>query len=361
VIPLPGDPFLRELAISAAILLASYLAARSLSFVLARLLARAARRAAPAIDHRLIRALKRPVTYGLFLNGAYVAVHRGPVRGPWIDRLDDVLFAASVLLVSLALARAWGILLGWHASKPGPGADDSLARRFGPLLSKVGNVVIALLAVTVALQHFGVNVQSLTVSLGVGSLAVGLAAQDTLGNLVAGFVLLLDRPFKIGDRIQLSTGELGDVVEIGMRATRIQTLDDTVLVIPNSVLTKEKVVNQSRPTRSLTTRLEVGVAYGSDLAAARRILREAALGSERVDRDREPLVFVTRFADFAVNLLLIFWVKDYTEQALARSEVHEQVYRRLGQAGVEIPFPVRRIIQEMGGRQTPVGARGEDA
>jgi small-conductance mechanosensitive channel len=352
MIPLPRDPFLRELTISAAILVGSYLAARALSFLLARILARAAHRAAPALDDRLIRALKRPVTYALFLIGAYVAVHRGPLQGPWMDRLDDLLFAASVLLVSLALARSYGILLAWYASRPRAGAEDGAARHFAPLLSKVGNVVIALLATTAVLQHFGVNVQSLVVSLGVGSLAVGLAAQDTLGNMFAGLVLMLDRPFKVGDRIQLTTGEMGDVLEIGIRATRVQTLDDTVLVVPNSILTKEKVVNQSQPTRALTTRVEVGVAYGTDLAVVRRILKEAALSSALVDRAREPLVLVMRFADFAVSLTLIFWVKDYTEQGVARSEVHEEVYRRLREAGIEIPLPVRRIIQE-----EPEGAR----
>jgi small-conductance mechanosensitive channel len=191
-----------------------------------------------------------------------------------------------------------------------------------------------------------VDVNSLVVSLGVGSLAVGLAAQDTLANMFAGFTLMLDRPFRIGERIQLASGELGDVETIGIRATRLKTLDDTLLVIPNSVLTKEKVVNLSRPTRALTTRVEVGVAYGSDPEVVKRLLRESAQASPRIDPGREPVVLLQRFGDFSVNYLLIFWVSDYLEQGLCRSEVQEQVYRRLAEAGIEIPFPVRRVIQE---------------
>ena len=139
----------------------------------------------------------------------------------------------------------------------------------------MGKVFIALVAVTVLLQHFGVNVASLVVSLGVGSLAIGLAAQDTLANMFGGFTLMLDRPFRVGDRIQLATGEVGDVEAIGMRATRIRTTDEMLLVVPNSALVKDRVVNYNLPSRALTTNVEVDVAYGSPLDAARSLLAEA--------------------------------------------------------------------------------------
>ncbi len=334
---------LEELLVSAGILLASYLGARFLSFLLGRMLSRAARRTARPLDDQAIKGLKRPLTYALFLLGAYAAVHRMPAPGGWIDRLDQALYALAVALVSLALMRAYGILLAWYSTESRRG--EVLTTEFGPLLSKLGRLLIVLLGLIAVLNHFGVNVQSLVVSLGVGSLALGLAAQDTLANMFAGFTLMLDRPFKIGDRIQLSTGEVGDVETIGMRATQIRTLDDTFLIVPNSSLTKERLVNLSRPSRSISTRLEVGLAYGTDLALAKRILREAALSSEYVEKERVPQVLVSRFADFSVNFQLVFWARDYTQQALARSQVHEEAYRRLREAGIEIPVPVRRVIR----------------
>jgi small-conductance mechanosensitive channel len=267
-----------------------------------------------------------------------------PAPGGWIDRLDQALYALAVALVSLALIRAYGILLDWYSTESRRG--EVLATEFGPLLSKLGRLLILVLGLIAVLNHFEVNVQSLVVSLGVGSLALGLAAQDTLANMFAGFTLMLDRPFKIGDRIQLATGEVGDVLTIGMRATHIRTLDETVLIVPNSSLTKERLVNLSRPSRSITTRMEVGLAYGTDLAQAKRILREAALSSEYVDQERAPQVLVSRFADFSVNFQLVFWARDYTQQGLARSQVHEEVYRLLRGAGIEIPVPVRRIVGE---------------
>jgi MscS family membrane protein len=296
---------------------------------------------------RLLSALKRPLTYAVFLVGAWAAVNRLPVS-PRVDAaMDAVLFTLGALLITLALARSYSILLDWYAARSQP--DDAaaeLAREFNPLLSKVGKVFIALVALSMLLQHFGVNVASLVVSLGVGSLAVGLAAQDTLSNMFAGFTILLDRPFRVGDRIQLATGETGDVQSIGMRATVIKTADDTILIVPNSILVKERLVNQSRPTRHLVTRVEVGVAFGSDLRRVKEVLRGAALASDRVDPDHEPVVLITRLHESAVNFVLMFWARDYAEQGLARTEVYEAVHDGLVGAGIELPLPVRRVSQE---------------
>jgi small-conductance mechanosensitive channel len=335
-----------EVLESLAIVLGSYVVARLASYLLTRTLLRLAGRSPGTVDDRLAAALQRPITYAVFLAGTWIAVHNLPVQPRWLERLDDLLFVVGVFLVSQALVRAWGILMGWYATESRHASRDGLAREFGPLFAKLGVLFIVVLAVITLLQHFGVNVASLVVSLGVGSLALGLAAQDTLSNMFAGFTLMADRPFRVGDRIRLASGEVGDVQEIGMRATVIRTLDETLLVVPNSTLVKERVVNLSQPNRSLTTRLEVGVAYGSDLSAVKRVLSDAALASRYTDRDRTPVVLVNRFADFFVNVLLIFWVRDYTEQGLGVSEVHEEIDRRFRQAGIQIPFPVRRVSLE---------------
>jgi small-conductance mechanosensitive channel len=340
------DPRLRETLVSLALLAGAYLAARLVSYVLGRLLARAAARTESRLDDELLSGLKRPVTYLLFLLGASLALARLPAPDPWASRAEQVLVVLGIALLALALLRTWRVALRWYTTRPRFAEDGGLVKEFGPLLGKLGSVFVAVVAGIAILNRLGVDVSSLVVSLGVGSLAIGLAAQDTLANMFAGFVLMLDRPFRIGERIRLASGELGDVEAIGMRATRIKTLDDTILIVPNSVLVKEKLVNQSRPTRQLTSRLEVSVAYGTDLAKAKRLLAEAALASEYVARERAPVVLVTRFADFAIDLLLVFWARDYAEQGLALSAVHEEVERRFREQGVEIPFPVRRLIQE---------------
>jgi small-conductance mechanosensitive channel len=341
-----SNPLLIDLLISAAILVAAWLGARVASFLVGRAVERVTRRTPTTLDDRLQPALRGPFQWALFLGGGYVAIHRLEIQDRWSERLDHLLFALAILVVTFAAVRAWSILIAWYASESTAGAESPLAREFSPLLSKLGKVVILLLAGITALEHFGVNVNSLVVSLGVGSLAVGLAARDTLANLFAGFTLMLDRPFKLGDRIQLASGETGDVVAIGIRATRIRTTDDTILVIPNNVLVNERVVNQSQPGRHLTVRTEVSVAYGSDVGRVKQILTEAALAPEQVDRERGASVVLLRFAESAIVFRVVFFARDYTEAGLALSAVHEEIVRRFAEAGIAIPFPVRRVIQE---------------
>lgn len=336
---------MREALVSLALVAASYAVARVASYVLGRVIEKSTRH---GVDARLLSALRQPVTYALFLMGVWLAAHRLPARDWVLDRVDTGLFVLGVVLLALALARSYSIVLDWTVSRRPADSVAALGREFGPLFHRLGHVFLALVALSIVLHRFGVNPASLVVSLGVGSLAVGLAAQDTLSNMFAGFTLMLDRPFRAGDRIRLATGETGDVETIGMRATLIRTADETLLIVPNSLLVKERVVNLSRPDRSITSRVEVGVAYGSDLARVKRALREAARESPRVDSAREPVVLVTRFGEFAVNFVVIFWALDYMEQGLALSEVHEAIYRRLGQEGIEIPFPTRRILQQPG-------------
>ena len=291
----------------------------------------------PGFKGRLAVALRGPLTAALFLVGAWVAVHRLTLHVRWLNALDAAIFSAGVLVAAVSVARLFGLLLEWSASRAGGSGERHPIVEFRPLLGKLGTVFNALVATITLLQHFGIDVASLVVSLGVGSLAVGLAAQDTLANMFAGFTLLLDRPFRIGDRIQLASGEVGDVEAIGMRATRIRTTDDLTLVVPNSLLVKERLLNLSHPTRRLVTKVEVGVAYGAEGALVRRLLEEAVRAAESVDRDTPPRVLLSRFGDLALYYTIVFRARDYTEQAQARSEVLEEAHRRLGEAGVEIP------------------------
>jgi small-conductance mechanosensitive channel len=346
------DPRLQALLAAAILLAVAYVVARLVSWLVGRILVRAARRTPTPRDDELVAALKRSLTRSVFLLGAMPAAVALPVAEHWHARLLQAVVALWIVVTTLAFIRGWKLGLAWTGHEK-DGTAKAWSKDFGPLLSKVGAVALGLFGLIALLRSFDVDVNSLVVSLGVGSLAVGLAAQDTLANMFAGFTLMLDRPFVIGDRIRLASGETGDVVEIGIRATRVRTLDDTIVVVPNSLLTKERVANLSRPTRSVTTRAEVGIAYGSDLDEAKGILAAAARRSRYADPTREPVVLVTRFGDFAVNLLVVFWARDYAEQGLALSEVYETIYRELARAGIEIPYPVQRQIQEAAAAPPP--------
>ena len=147
---------------------------------------------------------------------------------------------------------------------------------FAPLVNRFVNIIVAVIAVIVVLDHFGQNISSLLALLSVGSLAIGLAAQETISNMISGFVIMLDRPFRIGDRVKIPSGEEGDIFEIGLRSTRIVDADNNLLIVPNSELIKTRIVNYSFPAPAVRVVVEVNVAYGSDVAKVKKILLELA-------------------------------------------------------------------------------------
>jgi small-conductance mechanosensitive channel len=203
-------------------------------------------------------------------------------------------------------------------------------------------------ALIVIFKHFNYDIFSLVTALGIGSLAIGMAAKDTLAHMISGFTLMLDRPFRIGDRIQLTGGQIGDVLAIGLRSTRIKTLDNQQLVIPNSDLCNTILTNQAFPDRRAKGRINVGVAYGSDVDQVKQVLVAAALEVEEVLRDPLPESFFISFGDSALNMSLFFWVDNYADLIAINDRINSLIIRRFRDNNITIPFPVRTVIMDKG-------------
>ncbi len=207
------------------------------------------------------------------------------------------------------------------------------------LLRNVISVVFAALGGASILAQFGVNVLSLVTGLGVVGIAVGFAAQDTLGNFIAGTTLLVERPFRIGDWVQVNE-QVGKVREITLRNTRLVTRDNIYTSIPNSAVASSEILNFSAGG-PLRLKVELGIAYGASVEAARAVLVPVMQQNEKIMQRPLPIVRVDELADSSVNLQLIFWIAPSeiaTEPAL-RAAILEESKIALDEAGIQIPFP----------------------
>ena len=269
-------------------------------------------------------------------SGPGSAVHRLPVSAR-VDALHRrrALRLAACCSLALALLRGYGILLDWYATRSRAcAARRDLAARVRPALrARWARSSSPSWPSSSLLQHFGVNVASLVVSLGVGSLAVGLAAQDTLANMFAGFTLMLDRPFRVGDRIQLATRrDRATCRRSACAPPSSRRADETILVVPNSLLVKERLVNLSRPTRHLATTRRGGGGLrqrpraGEATCCAEAALRVAARGP----RPRAGRSWSRGSATSAVHLRRDVLGARLRDQGLARSEVARGGPRRPG-------------------------------
>lgn len=207
----------------------------------------------------------------------------------------------------------------------------------------VVQVVVFILAGLVVLSLWNVDVGNLLLGAGVLGIVLGLAARQTLGAVLAGFVVLFSRPFEVGDWVIIDDRE-GVVREITIVNTRIQTFDGETVMIPNDAVTSTEVVNRSRKGR-LRVNVEVGVDYTTDLDRAVEVAEDAMTGLDQVRRSPSPHAVVSEFDDSAVVLRLRFWIADPSARRYwrARSAVVAAVKQGFEDAGISIPFPQREL------------------
>jgi MscS family membrane protein len=153
----------------------------------------------------------------------------------------------------------------------------------------------------------------------------------------------MDNTYKVGEYIILDSGERGEVVEIGVRSTRIKTRDDVIVNIPNSIMANSKIINESAPIPRFRIRVPVGVAYGSNLEKVEEILLAVTNANENIEKHPEPRVRLRTFADSSVNFQLLCWVKDPRDKGLQTHNLLKAAYRAFDEQGINIPFPQRDI------------------
>jgi small-conductance mechanosensitive channel len=196
----------------------------------------------------------------------------------------------------------------------------------------------------IILSHFAVDVSALVTTLGVGSLAIALAAQAALSDTISGFIIMIDRPFRIGDRIELlDLGTWGDVVDIGLRSSRIRTRDNRMVIVPNSVIGKSLIVNHSYPDDTYRLEVQIGLGYDTDIHEARQVLSEAVRQVEGV-LDRMPVdVLFLEFGDSALIFRIRWWLDSYVDTRRMFDRVNSAMFDALKAAGIEIPYPQRGL------------------
>jgi small-conductance mechanosensitive channel len=265
-----------------------------------------------------------------------------------IPLLEKILYAMMIVLVAVPVKEFTLLVLKYLEAGLAKRTQSKIDDIVFELLDKFAGVIIYAIAILLALDVLGINVMPFVAGAGVAGIAVGFAAKDTLSNLIAGVLLIIDRPFEVGDRIEvwsapMNSATWGDVIDIGLRATKIRTTDNIVIVIPNNEIMKRDIVNYTTISKDIRVRIPIGVSYDTDIQKAKSVIAEAATTAEWVLKDPPPRVVVKQFGASSVDLELRVWIEDARRRIDTISYMTDRVKESFDKAGIEIPYPKRDI------------------
>src|SRR5262249_11502076 len=298
-------------------------------------------RASWAWAESLIEALSPALTIAIFAGSAAFLDRMLPLS-PRSDRVFDVAVAGVLILALIIFADRIGRRLIERLALRSSVVQGAL----GLFQGGVRGMIIGL-GVLIFLDSVGISITPLIASLGVGTLAVALALQDTLANLFAGLYMIAEKPVEAGHFIKLESGEQGHVTRVGWRNTRIRMLNDTVVVVPNSKLASSVITNFSLPNHEFAVSVDLGVDYDSDLEQVEQITldvaRELMTHSDEAIFGFESRMRYHTFADPSVNFTVWLGARDFVSGMKIKHEFIKLLHRRYRNESISMPFPTRTL------------------
>ncbi|AFH49952.1 Potassium efflux system protein KefA [Ignavibacterium album JCM 16511] len=351
------DDLLYRIILVLIIIILSFFASKFLAFVLKKIIKPIVSKTKTDLDDKILSASGSAIYRLSFLAGIFLAVEifKDGIKSeskflpkplieiyPLLDNLviitEAILFIALIIILLIISFRYINVLLDWYSQKIDAGENRNLSGSLIPLLKKVLKIILFALAIVIVLAKFNVDISAFVVSLGVGSLAIALAAQETLSNMISGFIIMTDRPFRIGDRIRYADNQVGDVVDIGIRSTKILDFDNNIVIIPNNEIVKSRLVNITYPNSLTRVVVDVGVAYGTDIRKVKEILLAIANEDPDCSKQIPPDVFFINFGSSSLDFRLVARTDDYKNAWTMQCRLREKIYEEFNKHNIEIPF-----------------------
>ncbi len=323
------------------ILISVYVLAKVFLFIFHRYVHRLAAKTETDLDDVLLKVIRKPLTALIFIIGTQIALRSLSALEPYELWVKNIFFALTVAAIALLSSRVIAVLISrWL----------KVQRRFEKtprLVNRIVAVIIYLLAALIILNYYKIEITPLIATLGLGGLAIGLALQNTLSNFFAGIHIISDQPIKVGDFIELDGNVSGYVEDIGWRSTKIRTLPNTIIIVPNAKLGESIITNDSLPDKEMAALVQCGVSYASDLEKVEKVTIEVARKIQKTVpgavKTFQPFIRYHTFADSNINFTIILRVETVVDKYLVIHEFIKALKKSYDQEGIEISFPVRKV------------------
>lgn len=290
----------------------------------------------------LVNNLTQPIIFCLLLIGIWISLHTLNMSDGMFGVISKTYHFIIILNITWLINRIFNSLVEEYVEPFVAKTESDLDDHLLPVIKKTLSVVIWAIGIIIAMDSVGYDVGALIAGLGIGGIAIAMAAKDSISNIFGGFNIFTDKPFKIGDRIKIG-GYDGSVVEIGIRSTRLKTLDGTLVTIPNSKVTDSMVENVTRePSRKVV--LNLGLTYetsSQNIEIAMNILRDIAMHKDGVNDDY--VVGFNAFNDSALNIIFIYFIETGGDILKIMTEINLEILSKFNAAKLDFAFPTQTI------------------
>lgn len=325
--------------VSLAIVAVAALLGELVLFLFSKFLEQFASKTKNKIDDIVFNHTKRPLFflllgYGIKLGLLNIGINE--TASKLVDSGMAVIFLYAILQGTDIAVETWAVTF---SKKTKTNVDDVLL----PLLHKITKVLFVLIGFLWVLKIWGIDISPYLAGVGISGIVLGLALQDTLKNVLGGVSLLLDKTYVVGDKVQLESGEVGIIHDIGLRSTKIVNFDNEVVYVPNGYLANSRVLNYARPDSKVRTNVAFGVEYGNDVEKVRKIVLKIITDMDGVLSDPAPSVQFIQMGDFALQFKAYFWVEKWGEAYGKKLEATEKIYNTLNKAKINFAYPTQNV------------------
>ena len=342
-----------EWAIALGIILGGVIVAKILYWFTSTFIKKITAKTKTQLDDLLIDKVEKPVIFIVIIAAYYWAISylnfpTGP--GGEINGMEKLLFKlatfAMVIDITWMISRILDAVVEEYVVPLTEKSESDFDDQVLPIMRKGIRAVIWIMGIIIGMDNLGIDITAMIAGLGIGGLALALAAQDMVKNIFGGIMIFLDKPFKIGERIQIN-GFDGTVEEVGLRSTRVRTLEGRLLIINNSTFSDNTVINvTAEHTRKVV--LNLGMTYDTTPEKMQRsmdIIKEIVLADPGMDENDTSIGF-NAFGDFALGILLVYRINKDADILQTQTDINLEILKRFNAEGLEFAFPTQTIFKK---------------
>ena len=332
-----------EWAFALIIILGALIAGKIVYMVIGRTVKKLTAKTKSNFDDILVDEIEEPIMLGIILGGMWYATTTLVLSAGGAAFFSKIFWGLFILNIGWFIARFVESLIIEYVQPMTEKSKSNFDDQLLPIFKKGSKIIIWTLSIILALDNAGFDITAVIAGLGIGGLALAMAAKDLVSNIFGGIMVFLDKPFQIKERIRID-GYDGTVTEIGLRSTKIKTLAGTLVVIPNSHFTSSPVENVTRePSRKII--LELGLVYDTtsdDLKKAMKILDKIAKKHNKQITNDFKLAFAT-FGDFSLGIKFIYYIKKSADILGTQSDINLDILSEFNKAKLSMAFPTQTI------------------